>query len=84
LGGFVINSGETEKETFISSIWDKFKGGWDQEEGHEDGGDDELHLQLELNGTVVDVTEWNGKHGGDNSDGSHNEWEVNGVRSLEE
>jgi len=47
--------------------------------GHQNGGDDKLHLELELNGTVIDVSEEGGDERSTNTNGSNNHGEVSSI-----
>ena len=77
-GGGVLLAGELN----CGGLGEDVDGG-DKEDGHEDGGDDELGLQLVLN-SHVDSGESNGDERDNNSDSGDDEGVVDGVRGQEE
>ena len=76
-GRVVVLSSEHDANTFL---WEHVDGG-DDEDGHEDGGNPQLDLQSRLDVLNLDVGEELAEERGDDSDGGHNEGEVDGLRS---
>ena len=74
-GGVVVLAGEPEAETLLREHVD----GGDDHDGHEDGGDPELDLELELNLVGPDVGEELADEGSKDADSGHNEWEVDSL-----